>query len=584
MLLANLKGTPNSKLRQIRQVINVSLLCVIILNMMVSVSGSVMFGTETMPNILSNFPSTNILGSLVKCMMLIVMVCSFPLVMAINVNGVEEMYGRPMSLRLRSIWVVVLTLGVAVIGSLVDSITTVISLMSATSGSVVYFIIPGLMSCYLPTTKHDAPVLGKASDPETQAEREAERERERLAELEEGRTSSLLAVVGMLSDVDIVRQRASLAEVVRDRMASMARATSFADMRRISFLASQSRQLARERYRDKARRMEVGLPPKEELAQEAPIRGTEEYLGRSRAMTALVLERAEGKEYELDRVRERSRKKKLPGDCDPVPEEGEREKEEPAVVIPPPSPMRGTGSGSVAIASISMDNVGQGWLRGNATKGSIAVSRLSYEAEPDLDRSDSDTEGGLERDAYMPEVEAEQVWEPDLDNPAVSFLINRAVQLETGAYDGEREREIETGAEVVDSARVSYAEPECSMVSTDIPYTEDTDRETDREAEGERVEEGARGSVVASRSRSVARPSRLSSVVEVPLEDESETQQETEGEGEGEKKKAKRQQRQRPRRMSVAAALGLQFHATPQGVFLIGMGMCNMVLKLRTFF
>ncbi|GIQ87544.1 hypothetical protein KIPB_009600, partial [Kipferlia bialata] len=345
-------------------VINYSLACVLALNLCVSLSGSLMFGEDTMPNILSNFPASNILGSLVKVMMLVVMICSFPLVMAINVIGVEEMYGRPMSLKLRSVWVIILTIGCAVVGSLVDSITTVISFMSATSGSIVYFIAPGLMHCYMPR-KPPSILSGTDKDSETEAKGEGEREDESETD-ELNRTSSLLAVVGMLSDVDIVRQRTSLVEAVRVRLESLARPTSFSDMRRISLLATQDRQREREHRarRGRERELSVGMPGKTSVSPDldTPIRGTETYLGRDRAMTALVLHRADEPERETrsDRVWERSRKRTAEAIAAADKEwERERELEErdrereaddgsehtpegdvPFIDMPPPSPMR----------------------------------------------------------------------------------------------------------------------------------------------------------------------------------------------------------------------------------------------------
>ncbi|GIQ92956.1 hypothetical protein KIPB_017059, partial [Kipferlia bialata] len=48
-----------------------------------AVSGSLMFGADTQDNLLMNFPSTNILCNIVKVMMLVVLTCSYPLLMAV---------------------------------------------------------------------------------------------------------------------------------------------------------------------------------------------------------------------------------------------------------------------------------------------------------------------------------------------------------------------------------------------------------------------------------------------------------------------------------------------------------------------
>ncbi|GIQ86148.1 hypothetical protein KIPB_007944 [Kipferlia bialata] len=233
ILFANLGGSPSARLRQIRQVINYALGSVAILNTFMAVSGSMMFGEDTRDNLLMNFPPTNIVCNIVKLLTLVVLTCSYPLMMTVTAVSIGELKGSQFGPRQRIACMVLMWSLVVVIGSFAGSIATVLSVTYATGGSMIYFVLPGIMAFRAP--RKDTPVLG-----EVEQKREGETEEEREKRLDEATradrtgTSSLLAVVGMVSDADVVlgsrrdsahsEGRASfseLSDVVRDRVHSM---------------------------------------------------------------------------------------------------------------------------------------------------------------------------------------------------------------------------------------------------------------------------------------------------------------------------------------------------------------------------
>ncbi|GIQ81965.1 hypothetical protein KIPB_003019 [Kipferlia bialata] len=241
ILFTNLGGSASARLKQIRQVIDMALGFVCFLNTLMAASGSLMFGSSTMDNLLMNFPSTNILCNVVKVMMLVVLVCSYPLLMAVNVLSIGEIVDRKgdgvLSRRGTVTWLIVMYIFVVIIGSLADSISTILSLSFATAGSMMFFILPGFMALRLPR-KGEAPVLGASALPPLEAvPGETEMERERRLDLQQRHnrtgTSSVLAVVGMLTDIDIVIQNShvpvdpslgavsEVMGVVRDRVNSL---------------------------------------------------------------------------------------------------------------------------------------------------------------------------------------------------------------------------------------------------------------------------------------------------------------------------------------------------------------------------
>ncbi|GIQ89927.1 hypothetical protein KIPB_012543 [Kipferlia bialata] len=212
-------------------------------------------------------------------------------------------------------------------------------------------------------------------------------------------------------------------------------------------------------------------------------------------------------------------------------------------------------------------------VQGTEPEAASALDIDLREGEEEREGFDCEIDLDVERErAVEGESEGENVWEPDLKDPAVNFLLDRAVQLETGEFDGEIPPAL--GGDVVYLSGVGERERE--TVNKRETETR-TGRERGRETAS--VSEGPRGSVVSSRARS-ARPSRLSSVVAVPLD----TPSEGEGEGEGECSSDAEGERETVVEKPSLARHGLTFKLSVQGGILIFLGICNATLKLRTFF
>ncbi|GIQ81005.1 hypothetical protein KIPB_001897 [Kipferlia bialata] len=424
ILYNNLGGSKTARIRQIRQVINVSLGIVCCLNTVMSVSGSLQFGPDTLDNILLNYPASNVLCSVVKMMQVVVLVCSYPLLMSVNVLGVQEMYGRELSFRLRCLWQVILYAAVVLVGSFVPSISFILSMFSATSGTLVYFLLPGYMSFYLPRRKRGVPVLGDGTLPCDSVYSVHQRDSVSGCEGEtwQGRdrtgTSSLLAVVGMLADVGVVTgdrgtdtdieagegRRPSLSDVVRGRMGSLVARP------RMGSVASWSRGSFSQRapYND---RLTAALPAHSHPAS------TEGAGGRTRANTTM-----------------HSTKSRVD-----VPEE------------------------TVQVLE--------------ACRSRAQTVTLGHHTPPDASEGDKEPEGDRAVESGVVEgtiqslgasLETQDSWHPNPQDPAVSSLISRAVHLETGSDD---------------SRPSTPTDPSPHPVSLSLPVSDEASIVTDPKAE-----------------------------------------------------------------------------------------------------
>ncbi|GIQ79709.1 hypothetical protein KIPB_000392 [Kipferlia bialata] len=161
MLYTNMAARHQSERQnKMKRVINNSLGAIFACNILMGACGSLMFGADTDPNLLMNFPSTNILCNVVKVMMLVVLTCSYPLLMAIIGMSVGDMTGKPLTNRQRITVLTVLYGVVSVIGNVADSIASILSFTCGTSGSMVYYILPGIISFRTRPAKVLPPVLG----------------------------------------------------------------------------------------------------------------------------------------------------------------------------------------------------------------------------------------------------------------------------------------------------------------------------------------------------------------------------------------------------------------------------------------
>ncbi|GIQ83742.1 hypothetical protein KIPB_005108 [Kipferlia bialata] len=163
--------------------------------------------------------NTNIGCNIIKVVMLVVLGCSYPAMMACNVAGVEGVTGKLRGSK-RSLVVICLFSLTYLVAVLAPSISFVISLLSATAGTMIYFVLPGIVAIMTPASLPPSDVCLDIYD---MVECVPGEESEGACPYKpRAHTSSVLAVMSMFTDVDVVRSNAgSIGGVLRERAMSL---------------------------------------------------------------------------------------------------------------------------------------------------------------------------------------------------------------------------------------------------------------------------------------------------------------------------------------------------------------------------